>query len=372
MITITRKIQLNIISEDVKAEYKKLYDWNEMCFRAANTAVSHMYFQKNMGEFFYLTEDAKLKFADVNKDEEGLLNTSKQNTTYQVLSGRYKGKMPADIFSNLNAQLVGVFNKEGKEYFSGKRSLRTYRRDMPMPFSSKGLRNITKCQDGKNYQFDLLGIKFKTWFGRDLSGNQSIFERSMTGEYKLCNSSIQLDGKKIFMLAVFQFEQLKFELDADKKMDAELSAQYPIVCMIGKRTIPIGDRDEYLHRRLAIQGSLRRHQVAARYNKNGKGREAKMSMTDRFHKAETHYINTRQHQYTHKLIQLCLQNKCSVLNLKYTPELPVPETMSRDELRQWRKENELLLRNWGYHGLTEKLKYKCNKVGISLEVEPEK
>lgn len=375
MNTITRKIKLNITDNHQEA-YKKLYDWNEQVFRAANTAASHMYFQNNMKEFFYLTENAKILFADINKSDEEkdngserMLNTSKQNTTYQVLSSIYKGKMPADIFSNLNAQLSSTFSKESKEYFSGKRSLRTYRRDMPIPFSAKAIAKISLTEDKKNYSFTLLGINFKTYFGKDLSGNKMIFERSLNGEYKFCNSSLKLDGKNIYLLAVFQFESDKFNLDKDRIMSAELSPSFPIILEWGEKNFKIGDKQEYLHRRYAIQAALRHQQIAARYNANGHGRKKKTANVERFKNKEYDYINTRQHQYTHKMIDVCLQNKCGKLILKFTPEPPEPNDLSRKDLQLWKKENELLLRNWGYNGLKDKISYKCKKVGIELEIE---
>lgn len=378
MNTITRKIRL-LLTDNVKESYKQLYEWNEQVFRAANTAVSHMYFQQNMKEFFYLTENAKILFADINKSDsekdktaERVLNTSKQNSTYQVLSSIYKGKMPANIFSNLNTQLSSTFAKEGKEYFSGKRSLRTYRRNIPIPFSSKSIININPSLDGNNYTFSLFGIKFSTFFGKDLSNNKLIFERGLSGEYKFCNSSIQLDGKDIFLLAVFQFKSTRFEVDTNKIMFAELSAQFPITLKYNERVINVGDKNEYLHRRYAIQASLRRQQIAARYNKQGKGRAKKMANIDRFHKMEYDYINTRQHQYTRKIIDLCLQYKCGKLVLKFTPEIPVPANISNEDLKKWKVENEILLRNWGYHGLKDKIVYKAKVAGIEVTIESEK
>lgn len=59
---------------------------------------------------------------------------------------------------------------------------------------------------------------------------------------------------------------------------------------------------------------------------------------------------------------------CRLL-LNITPEPPEPKEVTRKELELWRKENELLLRNWGYRGLKDKIAYKCKKVGIELEIE---
>lgn len=384
LITITRKISLNI-ADNVKEGYEKLYSWNEQVFRAANTAASHMYFQNNMREFFYLTDRGKILFSDINKPidsekmndkERGLiqdgyervLNTSKQNTTYQVLSDHFKGTLPADIYSNLNAQLAATFAKETKEYFSGKRSLRSYKRDMPMPISAKSIRNIKLTEDEKNYSFTILGINFKTFFGFRGKGNDKkiMFERSLLGEYKLCNSSIQLDGKRIYLNAVFQFESDKFKLDPEIVMYAELSAQFPITLRVGENKFNIGDAKEYLWRRIGIQGSLRRQQIVARFNEGGRGRERKMINIERFRKKEYHYIHTKQHIYTHKVIDLCLQNKCGKLMLKFTPDPIPPDDLNREELILWKEKNLLLLRNWGYRGLKDKIAYKCKKAGIEL------
>lgn len=373
MNTVTRKIRISPTGDDVKKVYESLYKWNELAFRAANTALCHMYFQNNMQEFFYLTDDARILFADIMKqepesDKMHVLNTSKQNTTYQVLSNRYKGEMPSDIFSNLNAQLVSLFNKERKEYFSGKRSLRTYRRDMPMPISAKSLRGLSENEDG-DYTFTLYGFDFKMLFGRDRSGNRVFVDRAVKGEYKLCNSSIQLDGKYIYLLAVFQFESEKVALDAERVMEAELGFDFPIILKTGKKVINIGDRTEYLHRRYAIQAALRRTQIASRYSNGGKGRKKKLAAIDRFEDKERNYIQTRQHQYTFKMVDACVKNKCGVLRLKLTPEPPAPEDMGKRELMQWKRENELLLRNWGYRGLLDKVKYKCKKWGIDVVMD---
>lgn len=384
-VTITRKIQLNIVSEgqDVKEVYTKLYDWNEKIFRAANTASTHMYWQAQQREFFYLSNEANVLLSDSSVPvediksektrklvEDGairLFNTSQQNTTYRVLSEKLKGDVPSDIFANLNSQLAQTFAAESKDYFSGKRSLRSYKRNLPIPFSAKSIRNITLTEDKKNYSFDLFGISLRTYFGKDLSGNKIIFESALAGEYKLCASSIQLDGKKLFLLAVFQFEAT--ELKGDKEMFAELGLVTPIIAHFGKKPIYIGTKEEFLHQRLAIQAALRRSQIAARFNSGGRGIKHKTKNIEHFKEKEKDYVQTKMHQYSRKLVDLCVSNKCGKLILKFTPDPIVPDGLSREEKEIWRESNEFLLRNWTYYGLVEKLKYKCAKVGIEVIVE---
>jgi len=69
-MVITRKIQLLIDSED-KEEVKKmkdqLYNWQWITYRSANMIMSHHFVQEQVKDFFYLTEDIKLKIADEKK-----------------------------------------------------------------------------------------------------------------------------------------------------------------------------------------------------------------------------------------------------------------------------------------------------------------
>ncbi len=55
--------------------------------------------------------------------------------------------------------------------------------------------------------------------------------------------------------------------------------------------------------------------------------------------------------------------------LKYSHEIAPPEDLTGKEKAKWYEENEPILRNWTYLGLTDKFKYKCKKVGINLIIE---
>ena len=354
MITITRKIKLNI-EGDAKVTFEKLYRWNEFVFRAANYASTHLYIQNNLKEFFYFTEDFKIKLANVEKDEQGILTTSGTNSTYQMLSSKFKGDIPMDIVTNLNNVINQSFNKRKKDLFKGTVSLSSYKRDIPIPFSSTSMKNISLTQDGKNYSFELFGLKFNTYFGRDFSGNKIIFERSLLGEYKLCNSSIQIENKKIYLLAVFQFEKQSVILSPDIEIKAELSSEVPIKYTIGSKTYEIGNKEEFLYRRLQIQYGLHRAQKNAKYNKGGKGRKKKMKSIEKYHLLEKNYVINKIHTYTHLLVEQCLKHKAGKLIL-----------LEQKEKEEKTLNDELLLRNWSYFAMKEKLKYKCEKYGIEL------
>ena len=350
-VIITRKIQIYPIGDNSKEVWSTLREWEDLVFRAANYATTHMYFQDRQKEFNYLNGNYG-KLAEANKEFKEMLECSEQNTTYRLLSEKLKGTVPSSIFSCLNSVIKQTFDKEKKEYFTGKRSLRSYRKGMPMPFSSKSIKNIVEAEN--NYEFTIFGFKFRTNFGRDLSGNKQIFERYLSGEYKLCDSSIQIKDKKMFLLAVFQFDQNKVLL-SENVLFAELSHVTPIKCYESvKDEVSIGNVSEFLHQRLQIQGALHRLQKDLRYTKGGKGRKRKLQALERFELKEKNFVKTKIHQYSRMLIDECLKRQCGKLVLiSWKDEDP--------------KEHKLILRNWGYYGLKELISYKANMVGITVE-----
>lgn len=355
---ITRKIKLNFVGEpdERKAYWERLRGLEESAFRMANYVSTHAYIQEKASEFTYFHEGYRDKLADRQKDPEGILNTSHQNTTYRMLSSKYKGEVPSDIYSQVNSIVRQTFKAESKEYFTGARSLRSYRRGMPIPFSKKSIRNIEKIEewDG-NYAFTLHDMRLRTWFGRDLSGNEIIMDRAVNGEYPMCDSSIKIEDNKIFLLLTVKVPAQVYPLDKSKELVAELGIETPIIFRKGKNEYYIGGKEEFLYRRLQIQEGRRRLQIYLKYSKGGKGRKKKLQALDRYEKAERNYVDTKIHQYTSKLVDFCVKLNCGTLVLK-----------NQESKEEDAKEDEFLLRNWSYYGMKEKLKYKCNINGIEL------
>lgn len=359
-IILTRKIQLLIDCDDKEkrnAHYKQLYDWQRMCFRGANYIFTHHYLQDQIKEILYVTDEVKVKLTDVNKDSEGILNTSRMNTTYRLLSNYFKGQMPSDIFSNLNNTLVSVYNTERTAYWKGEKSLRNYKRNIPIPFSAK-LIKLMNDEKGRNYTFTLFKIPFKTYLGKDRSDKKVLLQRALVGTIKLCSCSLKIDKGKIFLLAAFEMEQDQHLLDEAIIAEASLSIEHPIAVKAGKEATQIGNKEEFLHRRLAIQAARHRLQRGSTYNKAGKGRKRKLKSLDDYSEKEKRYVDNRLHLYSRRLIDFCIKNQAGTLLL-----------VNQEQKEEIAKEEEFLLRNWSYYGLREKIAYKANKAGINLIVE---
>lgn len=357
-IKLTRKIQLVVdlpTKEERKEELDKLYRWQNRCFRAANLIVSHLYVQEMIKEFFYLSEGIKYKLADEKKDELGILQRSRINTTYRVVSDKFKGQIPTNILSCLNNSILSSFNKNRTEYWEGVRSLKNFKRNMAFPFSLEGLSKIIYLEEKKAFCFRLFQVPLRTYLGRDYSDKKILLERVIKEEIKLCTSHIKLEGGKIFWLAVFEIEKDKNQLNPAKIAEASLSLEYPIVVKTGNLKLTIGSKEEFLYRRLAIQAARKRTQIGVNYAKSGKGKKRKTKALNKFDKKESNYVSNRIHVYSRKLVDFCVKHQAGTLIL-----------MNQEDKIGIAKEERFVLRNWSYYELLTNIQYKAKKAGIEL------
>lgn len=376
-IIITRKIQV-YVSEADEAQKKDyihtIYGWRDLVRRTANMIVAHKFVQQQVRDFVYIKDEIKEKFhvKDILKEGRGM---SEQNTTYRVASDMLKGKVPADIYSCLNQAVANTFKETVADINTGKASVRSYKNNIPMPFSAKALSNIHWSAEDKRFYFTLFGIPFACALGRDRSNNQAIIERCISGEYKLCSSSLQIDDtkKKMFLLLCVDIPKKETNLIDGKKMYAFLGVFNPIVCTTeinakndydsGMKVYEIGTEAEFNHRRRQIQEAVKRCQIENRYAKGGKGRKRKCQAIERFHEKENNYVDTKLHTYSRMLIDLAVKYKCSEIVLmkqKHREDNAKDDNLNGDNF---------VLRNWSYFGLKTKIEYKAKMVGIKVITE---
>lgn len=356
-IILTRKIQLliNLPAEEKKAVWEKLNRYQNRCFRAANLIASHLYVQEMIKDFFYLTEEVQYKLADVKKDEMGIFNRSKTNTTIRMISDRFKGEIPTDILGSLNNTIQCHFSKEKADYWKGLKSLKNFKRDIPIPVPADRITKMRYDAEKKGFCFNLLATPMITYLGRDFTDKRVIMERFFRKEIKLRTSQLQLKSGKIFWLAVFELEKDEHELKPDIIAEASLSLEHPIVVKANNRRINIGTKEEFLYRRLAIQASQKRIQNGIAFCRSGNGAKRKQKALHKTDHLESRYVSNRLHLYSRKLIDFCIQQQAGTLILK-----------NQEDKIGIAKEEEFVLRNWSYHELQTKIKYKAEKAGIEL------
>jgi len=362
---ITRKIRLfidapNNDKEELNKLYRKLYDWQNIVFKASNLVASHLFIQEQAQELIYFQDNVKLKLVKRQNDDIGMLNTSQCNSIYRLISQKFKNALPTAISGRLSYTVYQNFINEKQQYFLGEKSLRSYKRDIPVPFPPEALYDLNYDKEINNFRFSLFKrtsykIPFRTFLGKDLSKNKVIMDRCMRGEYKLCSSAYIIKKGKIFLLLTAKIPRIKHELKKDLTAQATLSFLTPILVTINSEQYQIGDKESYLYKRLAIQQGLKRRQKMMKYNAGGKGREKKTKGVEAFKSKENQFIENYMHNLSRALINLCIEHRVGQLELK---EL----VQSKEET----KEIPFVLRNWSIGSLQAKIEYKCKMNGIDL------
>ena len=279
---LTRKICLIPIGdkEEVNRVYKYLTEGITNQNKAMNQYMSAL----------YIAEMNK-----ISKDDRQELNrlytrisTSKKGSAYDTSIEFPKG-LP--ITSSLGMKVRQDFTKSCKEgLLYGKVSLPTYKKDNPLlihvdyvrlrstnPHKDNGIyhnyENHIEFLD-KLYSKDLdifikfaNNITFKLILGNP---HKSAHLRSELKEvfeerYKICGSSIQIDGKKIILNMSMDIPKEEVELDEDVVVGVDLGIAVPAICGLNNSDYirqSIGSKDDFLKIRTQLQSQRRRLQKA--------------------------------------------------------------------------------------------------------------
>lgn len=378
---ITRKIQIYIPEKDKdlrKEYYEKLYNNRYIAVKIANMTVSHLFALDNSMPYLSDEDRDTVAFLGVKGDK-----ATRRNAPYVAASNAFKGQIDMRVCSTIQNTVQKHYQAD-KKAGMWKRSLRSYKANMPVPYQANRFTNLRvadyETKDGKirsGVFFTLTGIPFQMAFGRDRSGNRAIVEKIISGGYKMVTSSIQIDDekKKIFLQLCVDIPKKETVLKADKKLFAFLGVFNPIVCTTeankdlyddlnnAYRVWEIGTEEEFNHRRRQIQEAVRRCQKNNRYSVGGKGRKKKTKALGRFKEKEKNYVDTKLHTYSRMLVDLAVKHECSEIVLMKQKER---EEKAKDDNQ---KEKPFVLRNWGYYGLKDKIKYKSDMHGIKFTVE---
>lgn len=399
-MVITRKIEIYVSEADkeMKKNYMHtIFAWRDAVRKAANMIVSHKFVQQNVRDFMYLQEDVRERFmvkdektgkekvvfnvSDILEKGPGL---SEQNTTYRLVSSILKGKVPSDIYSCLNQAVSKTFKETVSDINKGDAALRSYKNNIPMPFPAKALSDIHKADDG-HYYFTLFGIPFACLLGQDRSNNAVIIDRCLSGEYKLCSSSIGFKkvvdretGKKrshLFLYLCVDIPKQEVQLNPKKIMFCYLGINYPIqynyevqaktIYDSGIKWGSIGTAEQFLYRRTQIQAAMKRLQKNCKWSRGGMGRKRKLQALSRYEQAEKDYVKTCLHTYSRELVNRAVKNRCATIFL-------VNQEPREEEAKAANDKGEpFVLRNWSYYDLKQMIQYKAKMVGIKVVTSKE-
>lgn len=373
-MVITRKIEVFVCESDKdlrRAYYDKLYANRDIAVKVANMAMSHLFALDNTMPYLSDEDKEKVTFLGVKGDK-----STKQNAPYVAASEAFKGQADMGMVSCVLQNAQKMYQEDRKKGMWNK-SLRSYKSNMPVPFKKDRFANLrfAEYENGNGEKregcfFTLIGVPFQMRFGRDRSGNRLIVERVINGEYKMCTSSLQFDGSKIFLLLCVDMPKQEAKVDPKKTLYAYLGVMNPIICTCDVRAVKeydsgmkffeIGTKEEFNYRRRQIQEAVRRCQINNRYSVGGKGRKKKCQAIERWHDKEKNYVDTKLHTYSRMLVDLAVKHGCGKIAL-------LNQKPREDKAKEDNQNGEpFVLRNWSYYGLKEKISYKAKMVGIKV------
>ena len=408
MPTITRKIELTLCTQDLSDEQRKeqwglLHHINDNLYKAANNISSKLYLDDHISsmvrlkhaEYLSLLKELaraeKQKTPDVEKlaelraklaaadqemsDQELAICKYATEMSTHSLSYRFATEIETNIFSKiLDCLKQGVysnFNSDSLDVMRGERAIRNYKKGMPIPFAWNDSLRI-EAEGGEFYLRWYNGLRFLLTFGKDRSNNRIIVKRCLKldkdydGEYKLCNSSIQMvkgEGKtKLFLLMVVNIPQEHVEMNKNIVVGVDLGINVPayVATNITDERKAIGDREHFLNTRITFQRrykSLQRLKGTA----GGKGRAKKLEPLKRLRQVEHNWVHTQNHLFSREVVNFAVQTHAATIHLEDLSGFGKDNDGNADERK------EFVLRNWSYYELQTMIAYKAAKYGIKVE-----
>lgn len=351
-MVVTRKIQIRC--EDVSF-YEMLKALNKDVFRMANMMMARLYTVEAVENemMFNKLVEKKAELKEILYGKEGALtDKSKQNIPY-ALSAQYFAHVPSAIRGALASNIFAKFKEDAFDVSLGRKTQATFRYGMPIPFMKQAINQLTDTG------FTFLKYQVDFVFGADKSNNKSIIQKIIDSEYTMCDSSIQYEGKKTFLLLAVRIQKPKVMLDKSIMAEIDISHKCPITISLNslKSAIEVGSLDKHEHIRRQLQNRFQKAQIAAKYAKGGHGRDKKLQVLERFHELEKNTASTLAHTLTAEVLKVLLRN--NVGTVKIIAE-DVEEIKNNDE-------KHYVIRNFGLSMIKEKLIYKLKRVNIVIE-----
>lgn len=233
----------------------------------------------------------------------------------------------ADFVDSANMKAGQDYSNDFIEIKTGKRTSRTYRykSDKPMiPFRGRDIK-IEKVEN--KYHLSIpKGFQFVVNLGskpRKAATTASVLEKLRTGEYKLGQSRIGYDGKKLYIDFTITFEK-DYEnpsLDSSKSLDVRFDQLASGKCYVGERDIcDFGDSRYIQEFKTKIKHLKSREQSKAKFAKGGHGhsRKTKHDKWEAIKQREGNFVKTYNNQCTARIVTMALRNKCGIINY-FTP-----------------------------------------------------
>lgn len=356
--TITRKIQLRVINVDKNKSWEVLRSIDRQVYMALNYTINNAVMREELVDRTTKNKFTPTKYKKLtNKEISKHRNESRKEVDsfisnkgmYRQLGIEFK-ELPSPVLPSIRKTALSKFDEIRYDLKRGAVSTPNYRKGSPIPT----IKDYLKFNE--NYQFRWYkGIIFEMVFGRDRSNNKEIVDRIQNGDYGKCDSSIQVKGKKIYLLLSLKIPKEIPHLDEDKIVGVDLGVSNTAVCgLTGSKKrlfIPNG----ILQPRTRIQRRRKKLQRSLRYVKGGRGRKNKLKSLNSLKNKERNIVRTINHKVSKDVVDFALKNNAHKINI--------------EDLKGFSKKQKdsFILRNWSYFELQTMIEQKASRYSIIVE-----
>ena len=260
----------------------------------------------------------------------------------------------SDLIDSANMKASKDFGNDYIGIVSGQRTPRIYKNKNKyglLPFRG---RDIKIHKEDKFYISLPKGFRFKVNLGskprkaRDVS---SVLQHIAKGDYKVNQSNLIFDGRKLFFNLTFSFEKSHNEVEFHE--GTELIVNFLDLCsgecLVNNQSVmSFGDSQYIRNFKSKIKAIKSKEQSRGVFSKGGHGRKRKLDQ-DRWEaikNRESNFVKTYNNQCSAKIIKTAIRNKAQVICIT---------------------EPDKAYGEWAYYQLKEQLVNKGKRYGIEVK-----
>lgn len=394
MSIVTRKIELipdieNLTHEESNQRcYKLLYNIDKKLYKLANLLVCQLFGLDNLLSLMRLQNDeyvkcqSKLVSKSISKETQKDIKERMKEIDKELLARKaeiaqkspltfayraikdshYAKDLPSDIFNTLKQYVFKHFNETKKEQLRGERSLATYKRGIPIPFSL--MKKNVIVSEGDNYYLTWFEeTRFKLNFGKDHSNNRAIIDNCLkTNKYKLGSAAkIQLKNKKLFLLVTVDIPETKNTIIKGKVMGVDLGVVHPAYLAVndGPERSLIGDGDAFQKQRDVFRRRFKELQ-RCQLTQGGHGRKHKTKAMEILRGKERNWVQTENHRISREIVNLAIRWKVESIQMENL------KGFGKNSEGEVETKHKRLLGRWSYFELQKNIEYKAQMAGIKV------
>lgn len=260
----------------------------------------------------------------------------------------------ADFVDSANMKASKDFGNDFIGIVSGQRTPRIYKNKSKyglLPFRGRDI----KIHKGDKFYISIpKGFRFKVNLGskpRKARDAASVLQHIVKGDYKLNQSNLIFDGRKLFFALTFSFEKSYNEVEFNE--GTELVVNFLDLCsgecsLNNQSVMSFGDSQYIRDFKGKIKALKSKEQSRGVFAKGGHGRKRKLDQ-DRWEaikSRESNFVKTYNNQCSAKIVKTAIRNKAQVICIS---------------------EPNKAYGEWAYYQLKEQLVNKGKRYGIEVK-----